>query len=142
MYRAKDTFWVPGNRRIVKGDLVAETDPAVKGREALFEAVVIPQALADQEQATEPDPGEDLQKEPGPDGAEPTTPADKGDRPSPFDPAEHAAPQVLAYLESADLEEAERVLQAESDGKARTTILTPGGPLLARKEQAQKEGTQ
>lgn len=76
MYRAKDTFWVPGNRRIVKGDLVAETDPAVKGREALFEAVVIPQALADQEQATEPDPGEDLQKEPGPDGAEPTTPAD------------------------------------------------------------------
>ncbi|MBE4790913.1 hypothetical protein [Streptomyces caniscabiei] len=46
MYRAKDTFWVPGNRRIVKGDLVAPDDPAVEGREGLFEEVVIPQALA------------------------------------------------------------------------------------------------
>lgn len=46
MYRAKDTFWVPGNRRIVKGDLVAPDDPAVEGREELFEEVVIPQAVA------------------------------------------------------------------------------------------------
>ena len=45
MFRAKDTFWAPGNRRIVKGDLVAPHDPVVKGREELFEAVVIPQAL-------------------------------------------------------------------------------------------------
>lgn len=44
MFRAKDTFWAPGNRRIVKGDLVAPHDPVVKGREELFEAVVIPQA--------------------------------------------------------------------------------------------------
>ncbi|MFD5251328.1 hypothetical protein ACFWM5_00595 [Streptomyces bobili] len=45
MYRAKETFWAPGNRRIVKGDLVAPDDAVVEGREALFEAVVIPQAL-------------------------------------------------------------------------------------------------
>ena len=46
MYRAKDTFWAPDNRRIVKGDLVAEHDPVVEGREELFEAVVIPEAVA------------------------------------------------------------------------------------------------
>jgi len=45
MFRAKDTFWAPGNRRIVKGDLVAPHDPVVEGREELFEAVVIPQAV-------------------------------------------------------------------------------------------------
>lgn len=46
MYRAKDTFWAPDNRRIVKGDLVAPHDPVVEGREELFEEVVIPQAVA------------------------------------------------------------------------------------------------
>ncbi|MBE4790680.1 hypothetical protein HW846_46410 [Streptomyces sp. NE06-02F] len=46
MYRAKDTFWAPDNRRIVKGDLVAPHDPVVEGREGLFEEVVIPQAVA------------------------------------------------------------------------------------------------
>lgn len=53
MYRAKDTFWAPDNRRIVKGDLVAEHDPVLEGREELFEAVVIPQAVA-QPQAKKP----------------------------------------------------------------------------------------
>ncbi|MFE7444555.1 hypothetical protein ACFU7X_29370 [Streptomyces chartreusis] len=48
MYRAKDTFWAPDNRRIVKGDLVAPDDPVVEGREDLFEEVVIPQAVAKQ----------------------------------------------------------------------------------------------
>ncbi|MGW1609415.1 hypothetical protein ACWCQZ_08455 [Streptomyces sp. NPDC002285] len=46
MYRAKDTFWAPDNRRIVKGDLVAPDDPVIEGREELFEEVVIPQAVA------------------------------------------------------------------------------------------------
>jgi hypothetical protein len=46
MYRAKDTFWAPDNRRIVKGDLVAAHDPVIEGREELFEAVVIPEAVA------------------------------------------------------------------------------------------------
>jgi hypothetical protein len=45
MYRAKDTFWAPDNRRIVKGDLVAEHDPVLEGREELFEEVVIPTAV-------------------------------------------------------------------------------------------------
>lgn len=46
MYRAKDTFWAPDNRRIVKGDLVAPHDPVLEGREDLFEEVVIPTAVA------------------------------------------------------------------------------------------------
>lgn len=45
MLRAKRTFWAPGNRRVLAGDLVAPHDPVVKGRQRLFEAVVIPQAL-------------------------------------------------------------------------------------------------
>ncbi|MGW0169554.1 hypothetical protein ACWDWT_30915 [Streptomyces sp. NPDC003343] len=45
MYRAKDTFWAPDNRRIVKGDLVAPDDQVIEGREELFEEVVIPQAV-------------------------------------------------------------------------------------------------
>ncbi|WP_329292848.1 hypothetical protein [Streptomyces pseudovenezuelae] len=45
MYRAKDTFWAPDNRRIVKGDLVAPHDPVLEGREELFEEVVIPTAV-------------------------------------------------------------------------------------------------
>lgn len=53
MYRAKDTFWAPGNRRIVKGDLVAPHDPVVKDREELFEEVVIPRAVQPSEPATQ-----------------------------------------------------------------------------------------
>lgn len=45
MYRAKDTFWAPDNRRIVKGDLVAPHDLVLEGREELFEEVVIPTAV-------------------------------------------------------------------------------------------------
>lgn len=113
MYRAKDTFWAPDNRRIVKGDLVAEHDPVLDGREGLFEAVVIPKAVPRLPQPTQPEEPSD----------------------APFDPGEHSATDVLGYLESADLAEAERVLQAESDGKARKGILAAGGPLLVRKEQ-------
>lgn len=51
-----------------------------------------------------------------------------------FDPSEHNADEVMAYLESASLEEAERVVQDETDGKARKGILTQSGPLLASKE--------
>ncbi|WP_330348167.1 hypothetical protein [Streptomyces sp. NBC_00582] len=140
MYRAKETFWAPGNRHIVKGDLIAPHDPVLEDREELFEAVVIPQAAAPAYQPSDtPQPSADDDQEPDEDDdQEPVDP----DGEKPFDPAEHAAPQVLAYLETADLHEAERVLQAESDGKARTTILTPGGPLLARKEREQKEGAQ
>lgn len=42
-----------------------------------------------------------------------------------FDPSEHTVLEVVAYLESdISLEEHERVLQAERDGKARKGILT------------------
>lgn len=61
---------------------------------------------------------------------EPKTPVDD----EPFDPSAHGVDEVMAYLEAASLEEAERVVQAESDGKARKGILTPSGPLLASKE--------
>ncbi|MGW6743782.1 hypothetical protein ACWGDX_24190 [Streptomyces sp. NPDC055025] len=56
MYRAKDTFWAPKNRRIVKGDLVAAHDPVVEGREGLFEAVVIPEAVAPAKAPEDNDP--------------------------------------------------------------------------------------
>ena len=61
MLRAKDTFWAPGNRRIVKGDLIAPYDPVVEGREELFEAVVIPQAVQPAKAVEEP-------QTPGPQG--------------------------------------------------------------------------
>ncbi|MFB6950182.1 hypothetical protein ACFCXP_11180 [Streptomyces niveus] len=69
MYRAKETFWAPDNRRVVKGDLVAAHDTVMQGREELFEAVVIPQALA-------PDPktARAGQTDDG-DGGQPPTPA-------------------------------------------------------------------
>ncbi|WP_435252036.1 hypothetical protein [Streptomyces tendae] len=90
MYRAKETFWAPGNRRIVKGDLVAEHDPVVDGREGLFEAVVIPQAVAPAQAAAkrseapkaadtpaDPDSGKETAAPAAPadgDGSEPSTP--------------------------------------------------------------------
>ncbi|MFE0036831.1 hypothetical protein [Streptomyces sp. NPDC059015] len=57
---------------------------------------------------------------------EPVTPAE------PFDPSEHDAPEVLAYLDSLGTDdsdavaERERVIAAERDGKARKTILARG----------------
>lgn len=79
MFRAKDTFWAPGNRRIVKGDLVSPHDPVVEGREELFEAVVIPQAVQPTKSVGErgpefPPPAEptnpDKPEDPGGDGDE------------------------------------------------------------------------
>ncbi|UDM00076.1 hypothetical protein [Streptomyces longhuiensis] len=53
----------------------------------------------------------------------------------PFDPAEHDAPEVLAYLDAHadDADEVTRILEAEQAGKARKTI-------LARGEQKQEAG--
>ncbi|MEU6168087.1 hypothetical protein [Streptomyces tanashiensis] len=75
-----------------------------------------------------------------------TSVSDKDDEPAPaaepptelFDPAEHDAADVLAYLDSLGDDdsdaaaETQRVLAAEQSGKARKTI-------LARGEQKQKE---
>lgn len=41
-----------------------------------------------------------------------------------FDPSKHKVEEVNAYLADADEEERERVLAAERDGKARTSILS------------------
>lgn len=105
MYRAKETFWAPDNRRIVKGDLVAAHDPVVTGREALFEAVVIPQALTPAEaaaiQESEQDSGSpeatgDDTAAPGEEtaGAADTAPGDSagnGDQPPPAQAAKKTA---------------------------------------------------
>lgn len=77
MYRAKDTFWAPDNRRIVKGDLVAESDPVVAGREDLFEEVVVPSAVADLRTRTA-GPGEDSGQSPkSPENTDPVDPEPK-----------------------------------------------------------------
>lgn len=70
-----------------------------------------------------------------PEQDEPEPGAEQPSAPDPFSPGEHSVEDVLAHLESAGLDEAERVIQAESDGKARKTILNAGGPLLARKDE-------
>lgn len=53
------------------------------------------------------------------------------DEPELFDPAAHNVDEVLDYLATADAVERERVLDAEADGKARTTILTAAEPSTA-----------
>ncbi|MGY0023749.1 hypothetical protein ACVHNB_32870 [Streptomyces sp. YJ-C3] len=65
------------------------------------------------------------------DGAEKGEPAEpqrpeQGDEP--FDPAEHDAPEVIAYLDAHadDEDEVARVLDAEKAGKARKTVLQKG----------------
>lgn len=41
----------------------------------------------------------------------------------PFDPSAHTAPEVVAYLGRAEKHEALRVLDAEAEGKKRSTVL-------------------
>ncbi|WP_329338588.1 hypothetical protein OG866_27095 [Streptomyces sp. NBC_00663] len=112
MYRAKETFWAPDNRRIVKGDLVAPHDPVVEGREELFEAVVIPQALtpaqaAAAQQETEQTTGTPAAADPGDsvtqgvtsdssDGDGTTAPAAPADGDSSAQPSTPAAKKTAA----------------------------------------------
>jgi hypothetical protein len=60
---------------------------------------------------------------------------DGGDKP--FDPADHNADEVLAYLNEADEAEAVRVLDAEAAGKDRRGIASQRDAILASKK---KEG--
>lgn len=48
MQRAKKIFFAPG-RRVAKGELFADDDPILKGREVLFESVDVPEAQAPKE---------------------------------------------------------------------------------------------
>lgn len=50
-----------------------------------------------------------------------------------FDPSEHKADEVIDYLDTADADEAQRVLDAEAAGKNRSTITTKGAAILAAK---------
>ena len=47
--------------------------------------------------------------------------ADQGNE---FDPADHSVEEVKAYIEDANDEERQRVLEAEKSGKARKTLLS------------------
>lgn len=100
-----------GAPRVVKaGQIVADDDPIVKGREDAFESVDAHLARhARTEQATAA-PGE-------PRALTPPTET------TPFDPGEHKADEVLAYLQGADEAERQRVLAAEAAGKNRKGVL-------------------
>jgi hypothetical protein len=67
-----------------------------------------------------------------------TRPAPKpsSTEPGQFDPSADGVDAVLAYLGTADYDEAARVLDAEADGKARSTILGKREEILAAKEGA------
>lgn len=64
-------------------------------------------------------------------GQDRTTP----DSDKPFDPAEHNADEVMAYLNQADEAEATRVLDAEADGKNRKGITDKRDQILASKKE-------
>lgn len=64
MQRARKIFFAPG-RRVAKGELFADDDPILKGREVLFESVDVPESQAPKE----PEP-----KEPEPEKPEPEAP--------------------------------------------------------------------
>lgn len=94
MYRAKETFWAPGNRHIIKGDLIAPHDSVVKGREGLFEEVVIPRALQPSETPDEPGTKQPEQTDDGKTGGEtgPSEPAAADSGSTPAAAAASAAP--------------------------------------------------
>lgn len=113
------TIWRDGAPvAFVVGQLVDDKHPILKTHKHLFaepeasSGQAPPAQLRPVEQATA-DPGENRTLTP------PQAPA--GDKP--FDPGEHTAPQVLAYLKDADDEERARVLAAEADGQKRKGIL-------------------
>lgn len=58
----------------------------------------------------------------------------------PYDPAEHSVDEVLAHLDTADADEALRVLDAEGDGKNRVTITGKREAILADKTPAAPAG--
>lgn len=101
------------------GRLVEDSDPILKTHRHHFEAVEAVarrNTAAGRIEAATAAPGE-LRTV--------TPPAPAGGGPA-FDPGEHNAPEVLAYLADADEAERERVLAAEAAGKARKGIVGDG----------------
>lgn len=46
MQRAKKPFFAPGRQVVRKGELFADDDPIIEGREALFEHIEVPAPAA------------------------------------------------------------------------------------------------
>jgi len=67
------------------------------------------------------------------------TPKVESDLSKPFDPNEHNAPEVMAYLDTVDEAEQWRVLELEKDGRGRKGILIPRHSMLARKIKREKQ---
>lgn len=117
------------------GMLVDDKDPILKTHKHLFEdvsAAVKSRPSRGVEQATA-DPGEPRSITPPvvTEQTERQPSAAEGDGDAePFDPAEHSAPEVLAYLDGADPDEIRRVLDAEESGQGRKGITGKRGKLL------------
>lgn len=116
------TIWRDGAPvAFVAGQLLDDKHPILKTHKHLFadpqaaDGQAPPAQLKPVEQATA-DPGEQRTLTPPR-----ATGGDGGDKP--FDPSEHTAPQVLAYLKDADDEEIGRVIAAEAAGQRRKGIL-------------------
>ncbi|MFJ3044039.1 hypothetical protein [Streptomyces tendae] len=65
MQRAKKIFFAPG-RRVAKGELFADDDPILKGREVLFESVDVPESQAPKEPEPEQPKAEEPKSPPKP----------------------------------------------------------------------------
>lgn len=104
------------------GRLVEDSDPILKTHRHHFEAVEAVarrNTAATRVEAASAAPGELRTLAPL---------AQTGGEGAAFDPGEHNAPEVLAYLETADEAERERVLAAEAAGKARKGIVGDTAP--------------
>jgi hypothetical protein len=105
------------------GQLVDDKHPILKSHKHLFAE---PEASTGQMTAAVLRPVEQATHEPG--EKRTLTPPEQTARQSaddrrPFDPGEHKAPEVIAYLKDANEEERARVLAAEADGQKRKGIL-------------------
>lgn len=110
------------------GQLVDDKHPILKSHKHLFGELEAssghapPSTLRPVEQATA-DPGQVRT-------LTPPVPAGGDSEPDgkPFDPNEHKAPEVIAYLKDADEDERARVLAIEADGQKRKGILGDAAP--------------
>ncbi|MEH0578992.1 hypothetical protein QBA54_31985 [Streptomyces sp. B21-108] len=116
------TIWRDGAPvAFVAGQLVDDKHPILKSHGHLFSD---PETAARPALAPTLKPVEQATADPGEQRAlTPPAPAQQEDGGKPFDPGEHKAPEVLAYLKDANEEERARVLAAEADGQKRKGIL-------------------
>ncbi|MDH6435607.1 hypothetical protein M2158_004084 [Streptomyces sp. SAI-144] len=119
------TIWRDGAPvAFVAGQLIDEKHPILKTHGHLFDdPATVPRPAPAELTAT---PVEEATANPG-EQRNLTPPTAVGDGPKadgkPFDPSEHHAPEVLAYLDGVDEDERARILAAEAGGKKRKSIL-------------------